>query len=62
MPNDRQVHIRVQLTHQEMADLIGCARETVSTTVGQFRDQGLIGMEARTITILKPELLSQLVS
>ena len=62
VPNGRQIDIRMQLTHQEMADLIGCARETVSTTVGQFRDQGLIGMEARTITILKPELLSQLVS
>ena len=62
VPKDQQVHIRMQLTHQEMADLIGCARETVSTTVGQFRDQGLIGMESRTITILKPELLSQLLS
>lgn len=62
MPNDRQVHIRVQLTHQEMADLIGCSREMISTTVGQFRNQGLIGGEARTITILKPETLSRLVS
>ena len=62
VPNDRQIHIRAQLTHQEMADLIGCSRETVSTTVGQFRDQGLIGTEARTITILKPETLSRLVS
>ena len=62
VPHDRQVHIRVQLTHQEMADLIGCSRETVSTTVGQFRDQGLIGGEPRTITILKHEALSRLVS
>jgi CRP-like cAMP-binding protein len=62
VPHDRQVHIRMQLTHQEMADLIGCSRETVSTTVGQFRDQGLISRESRTITILMPEALSRLVS
>lgn len=62
VPNGRQVRIRMQLTHQEMADLIGCSRETVSTTVGQFRDHGLIGTEARTITILMPEALARLVS
>jgi CRP/FNR family transcriptional regulator, cyclic AMP receptor protein len=62
VPHGQQVHIRVQLTHQEMADLIGCSRETVSTTIGQFRAQGVIGLEAQTVTILNPEALSRLVS
>ncbi len=60
---DKQgVRLKVKLTHQEMANLIGCSRETVSTTMGQFRDQGLIHMDGRTVTILKPEALSRLVS
>lgn len=44
--------IRTKLTHQEMANLIGCSRETVSTTLGRFRDQGLIRLKGRTITIV----------
>ncbi len=56
------VRLKVKLTHQEMANLIGCSRETVSATMGLFRDQGLIQMDGRTITILKPDALSRLVS
>jgi CRP-like cAMP-binding protein len=60
---DKQgIRIKVKLTHQEMANLIGCSRETVSTTMGQFRDDGLIQIDGRTITILKPNALSRLVS
>jgi CRP/FNR family transcriptional regulator, cyclic AMP receptor protein len=60
---DKQgVRLKVRLTHQEMANLIGCSRETVSATMGLFRDQGLIQMDGRTITILKPDGLSRLVS
>jgi len=50
------------LTHQEMANLIGCSRETVSTIMGQFRDQELIHMDGRTITLLKFDALSHLAS
>lgn len=56
------VRLKVKLTHQEMANLIGCSRETVSATMGQFRDQGLIQMDGRTITILKPDGLLRLMS
>ena len=56
------VRLKVKLTHQEMANLIGCSRETVSATMGQFRDQGLIQMNGRTITILKPDGLLRLMS
>lgn len=49
--------LRAKLTHQEMANLIGCSRETVSATLGYFREHGLIRLEGRTITILKPDKL-----
>ncbi len=51
--------LRAKLTHQEMANLIGCSRETVSTTLGQFRDEGFIHVEGRTITIVNAKGLSQ---
>ncbi|MDP1948041.1 MAG: Crp/Fnr family transcriptional regulator [Nitrospirota bacterium] len=54
------IRLKVKLTHQEMANLIGCSRETVSTTMGQFRDDGLIQMDGRTITIVNEKGLSKL--
>jgi len=58
---DKQgIRLTVKLTHQEMANLIGCSRETVSTTMGQFRDDGLIQMDGRTITIVNEKGLSKL--
>ena len=58
---DKQgIRLKVTLTHQEMANLIGCSRETVSTTMGQFRDNGLIQMDGRTITIVNEKGLSKL--
>lgn len=56
------IRLKAKLTHQEMANLIGCSRETVSTIMGQFRDQGLIHMDGRTITILKEKELSKLLA
>jgi CRP-like cAMP-binding protein len=56
------IRIRVKLTHREFANLIGCSRETVSVTLGQFRDQALIRMDGRTIIVLKPDVLSQMVA
>ena len=58
---DKQgIRLKVKLTHQEMANLIGCSRETVSTTMGLFRDDGLIQMDGRTITIVNEKGLSKL--
>lgn len=53
------IRIKAKLTHQEMANLIGCSRETVSATLGQFRDEGLLQLEGRTITILDLKGLSR---
>ena len=52
--------IKTKVTHQELANLIGTTRETVSLTLGQFRQAGLITMEKRQITILNEKGLTQL--
>ena len=54
------IRLKVKLTHQEMANLIGCSRETVSSTLGQFRDEGLLQLDGRTMTILDLKGLSRL--
>ncbi len=56
----RGIRIKAKLTHQEMANLIGCSRETVSATLGQFRDEGLVQLDGRTLTILDLKGLSRL--
>lgn len=62
VPDGSGVRLRAKLTHQEMANLIGCSRETVSTTLGHFREQGLIRIDGRSLTILEAEQLLRLVS
>lgn len=63
--NDGVIHqqgirLKAKLTHQEMANLIGCSRETVSTIIGQFRDQGFLQIDGRTIIILNEKELTKL--
>lgn len=62
LPDGSGIQIRAKLTHQEMANLIGCSRETVSATLGRFRDEGLLRVDGRSITILNSHRLSQLIS
>lgn len=62
VPDGTGIRLRVKLTDQEMANLIGCRRETVSATLGQFRERGLIQMDGRSITILDSFGLPRLVS
>ncbi len=54
------VRLKAKLTHQEMANLIGCSRETVSATMGQFRDEGFLQIDGRTITILNEQGLTRI--
>ncbi|BBB90022.1 MAG TPA: Crp/Fnr family transcriptional regulator [Methylomusa anaerophila] len=41
-PNDNRARITFTLTHQEMADMIGACRQTVTIALGQFKKEGLI--------------------
>lgn len=59
-PGRAELRIGAGLTHQEMANLLGCARETVSTVLGQFRKQGLIRPTGKSIMIAKMQDVMQL--
>lgn len=36
---DGHIYIDIPITHQEMADMIGCCRQTVTTTLSELRDR-----------------------
>ena len=43
------VFLELPMTHQEMADMIGASRQTVTTVLGDLKRQGLIQMEQRML-------------
>lgn len=53
----RGVSLGVKITHQEMANLIGSTRETVSLTLSQFKRKGLIVTEGRKVILADGEAL-----
>jgi CRP/FNR family cyclic AMP-dependent transcriptional regulator len=52
--------VALKITHQEMANLIGSTRETVSLTLAQFKRKGLIQTEGRKVIIADREGLRAL--
>jgi CRP/FNR family transcriptional regulator len=46
-------------THAEVASMVGCTRESVSRTMGSFKDSHFIKLEDHTVTILHPNRLSE---
>ena len=52
--------VGLKITHQEMANLIGSTRETVSLTLSQFKRKGLIQTEGRRVILADHEGLRAL--
>ena len=51
------IRIKVSLTHEEIAQLIGTSRETVTRVLGEFRQKKLAQLRGSTLVILdKPAL------
>jgi CRP/FNR family transcriptional regulator len=48
------------LTHEELANLVGSSRETVTRTLSRFKRDKLIQVHGTSILILSPEKLAQL--
>ena len=53
--------VAVKITHQEMANLIGSTRETVSLTLSQFKRNNLIATDGRKIILTDREGLKALI-
>jgi CRP/FNR family transcriptional regulator len=55
-----QMHFTMAMTHEELANLIGSSRETVTRMLARFKKDKLIEVRGATIWILAPEKLAQL--
>ncbi|PKQ16928.1 MAG: cyclic nucleotide-binding protein [Actinobacteria bacterium HGW-Actinobacteria-7] len=58
--DQEQTNSIADFTHQEMADILGVYRETVSQTLGTLRAAGIIELKRKCISILDREKLQSL--
>lgn len=49
------LQIGLKITHQEMANLIGSTRETISLTLAQFKKKSLLDLNGRTVVLKNQE-------
>ncbi len=54
--------IRLPLSHQELASLIGVTRETVTAVLGHLQADGLIKVQRRRITVMDYQCLAEQVN
>jgi len=57
---DRELRVEFCLTHQELAEMIGTSRETVTRLLANLRHRGLIEIEASTLIVRNREALCEL--
>lgn len=55
------VEIRVRVSHQELADMIGSSRQTVNALLHQFSNSGWIHLKGRTFSIVSPGDLQEII-
>jgi CRP/FNR family cyclic AMP-dependent transcriptional regulator len=58
--SDGVVRVKVALTHEEMAQLIGSSRETVTRTLGEFKKQRIAELVGSTLVVLNKAVLEKL--
>lgn len=58
--NENGLQIGLKITHQEMANLIGSTRETISLTLAQFKKKSLLNLDGRSVVLLDLEGLKAL--
>ncbi len=54
----RVIHLDIPLTHQEIADMVGTTRQTVTSTLSRLKKQGVLSIDTHRIDIQSEELLT----
>jgi CRP-like cAMP-binding protein len=52
---DGTLRIGINLTHRDLADLIGTSRETLTKELGVLADVGLVRVTHRSVTLVQPQ-------
>ena len=55
-----EVLVGITLKREEVAEMAGVTVETVIRLLGAFRDEGLVGIDGRAITLLNPDRLARI--
>jgi len=55
------IRIKISLTHEEIAQLIGTSRETVTRVLSEFREKKLANLHGSTLLIQNKEALERLI-
>ncbi len=50
-PQSQGMRLKIKLSHQDLASIIGATRETVTTTLGELQDAGVVTVDRRVITL-----------
>lgn len=56
----RVIHLDIPLTHQEIADMVGTTRQTVTSALSRLKRQGVLSIDTHRIQIESEELLTGL--
>jgi len=56
---DEGIRLRIRLSHQDLANLIGSTRETVTVLLGKLKAEGSVGGGRRRIVLTQPERLAR---
>ena len=59
---DHGIRLKVLLTHEEIAQMIGATRETVTRVISDFKVRKLIDVKGSTVIIGNPPALQQMVT
>ena len=58
---DAGVRLKLMMTHQEISQMIGTSRETVTRLLGEFRDKGIISIKGSTLLVHETRALQAMV-
>jgi CRP/FNR family cyclic AMP-dependent transcriptional regulator len=58
VPDARGIIIDLKITHQELAEMVGTSRETVTRTLARLQKQGILLLDARRIVVLNSKALA----
>lgn len=56
----QDIYLNIHFTHQEIADMVGTTRQTVTSVLSDLKRQGLMSLENRRIHIESLELLDEI--
>lgn len=56
-----EIHLKIQLTHKDIADTVGTTRQTVTSILNEYKQQGILSIHNHFIHIESEELLGNVI-